>query len=279
MLDEKEITYLKNKHTGGISNAKGNDYERFYVIKEILRLCADTENLDSISFVPQVYPAYLDDLKEKYASNVIYCQIKNVEQLRWTDGNSTHTIEEDFMLQSKLCEDNNEQYRLRLVYSNGNSEIKRIPDSILQYTEIEHFRSYDTVEKMIQEESDVVERFKAKFTQFDNTDKVCNFAVSLIGIWASEDNTNQEVRLVDIIKKVDDMGKGYTALVVPTISIPEDIEKLFESFEGISWGVSNGLLNLKYKRISTCVPPTEDVYNRLRTVEVGNVKDLINKLY
>lgn len=278
-IDEKEIKYLRNKHNGGVSNAKGNDYERFYVVKEILRFCADIDDLNSISFVPQVFPAYVDDLKEIESNNVVFCQIKNVENLKWTDGNETHSIEEDFILQSKLCEDSKIPYRLRMVYSNGKSEIRVIPDTISRYTEIEHFKAYATVEMMIQEEIDVIKRFKAKYVQFDSTDKICNFAVLLMGIWTSEDNTNKEIHLIDIVKKVDEEGKGFTALIVPVISVPEDIIELFARFDGVSLDTANGMLNIKYKKISICVPPSEDLYNRLRQVKVGNVKDLLMKIY
>jgi len=277
-MQAKELKYLQNKHRGGLSNAKGQDYERFYVVKEILRICADTNDLSSISFVPQA-EAFVDDLKEQLPDGNVYCQLKNVEHLHWSDGNPSHTIEEDFQLQAQLCDERQEVFMLRMVYSNGDSCIKTIPCSIAAYTEVEHFRNYSSVEMMIQSESDVVARFQKCFPQFDTTDKLCNFAVSLLGVWSSADHSDSEVLLLDLVRQVDEVGHGYTALILPAGELPQDIDQLMACFDELKYGIHNGMLCLQFRSMFISVPPSEALFSRLRAANPQSIKELLSVCY
>ena len=81
---EKYSEYLKHKHSGGISNRKGNAYEAIYATKEIIRLLLEKVNPETTFLSAQLENEFVDDFWIKTPDNLeIFHQLKNSQKLCW----------------------------------------------------------------------------------------------------------------------------------------------------------------------------------------------------
>ena len=115
-ITEAERKYLKNKHKGGKNNAKGNRYENFYAVFQIASLMnSQFERLDNVYLTSQLSETFVDDLLiEKDNSIRTYHQIKDVKKLTWKN----KELRNDFKRQKDISKEREEQFNLKLVYSN-----------------------------------------------------------------------------------------------------------------------------------------------------------------
>jgi len=275
--DEKK--YLENKHKGGISNSKGASYELYYIVREIMRFLVQyKDNHSSVSLTAQKEYVYVDDLVEYEPDLVTYCQLKNVEGLRWINGNKTHTITEDFECQSKMCMEKGEMYRLRLVYSDSEFAVSNVPGTLVSYTSTEFFDNYDSIEQMVLSERNLVDSFKQTYPQFDSLDKVSNYAVAVCGIWAGCNRSNNNVNLQEIINEVNKCGSGFTMLQ-NNVALPMNIIAILNDIIGLKYDVSANILRMSYNGFMSEMPVTDDLLQKISDSNPKDIFELIQILY
>ena len=149
-ITSEEREYLKNKHKGGLNNSKGNTYENYYATYQIANcMFRYLEKLENVHFSSQLENAFVDDLLISTPdSHKTYHQLKNVASLTWHTGTS-HTLSGDFKRQMEISSENKENFELKLIYSDQNSNITEIPIGISQYTSVVHFPFYSTLNQLI----------------------------------------------------------------------------------------------------------------------------------
>lgn len=132
MRSEADKAYLANKHKGGEANAKGGLYEDCYAVFQIVSCIAKYKvALEGVALQSQLEDTFVDDLLIAHPDKNVYHQLKNAKRLTWNTKSSDRTITSDFENQIKDCQDRNEAFALKLVYSAANSKVGgSIPDSI-----------------------------------------------------------------------------------------------------------------------------------------------------
>ena len=81
---DKYSDYLKHKHTGGISNQKGNTYEALYATKEIVRLLYENQDPNETYISSQLENEFVDDFWILTPDNLeVFHQLKNTQTLSW----------------------------------------------------------------------------------------------------------------------------------------------------------------------------------------------------
>ena len=141
MRSEEDRAYLANKHKGGENNSKGGLYEDCYAVFQIVSCIAKYKSsLEGVALQTQLEDTFVDDLLIAHPDENVYHQLKNTQELTWNTKSSDRTITSDFENQIKDCQERNEQFALKLVFSAVNSKVgDKIPDSIKDYTTAEFF--------------------------------------------------------------------------------------------------------------------------------------------
>lgn len=140
--DENKSKYINRKHLGGIVNAKGNSYEEKYLLLQILsRIGGSEANTLETIYYSQVKNRTVDDLViQEHNNHLIYHQLKDSINLKWSDGGKSYTILDDFKEQESISAKLGEDFELKIVASNSECDILKsnIPDD-LSHTTKEHF--------------------------------------------------------------------------------------------------------------------------------------------
>ena len=98
---EIDKEYLTRKHRGGENSKKGNMFEAYFSVYQILLLMSEGK-LDATLF-SQVENAYVDDLLILQDDSSVYHQIKDVKSLSWGNIETKNTLAYDFYHQAELC--------------------------------------------------------------------------------------------------------------------------------------------------------------------------------
>lgn len=210
VIDDNKA-YLKRKHEGGLSSKKGSTFEDFYATYRIVALMSRFgHNLKHVSFTAQVEDAFVDDLLIAYPKKRFYHQIKDVNNLSWTLGNKTHTMQEDFELQKQACEEKHAAYELRLVCSHDSVQIRDIPDSLKSCTKLVHFESAKTLNACILSNKDFRDALSAISLE-KSWDSLSNLGTCILGYWSS--GNQQNVKLDAVYKHILSVSKGMIVLL------------------------------------------------------------------
>ena len=185
MMVEIDNEYLAHKHQGGASSKKGNRYEDFYAIYQIIKLMAN-KHLDAIVY-SQV-EAYVDDLKIDMGDGAsVFCQLKDVKKLSWGNIDVKGTLAYDFFHQGKVCKEKNDDFSLRLVVS---SQVEKMmtgmPVEISEYSNVEDYPSYGNLNRYIYD-SNFYQIVALAFGLGAKEHEVAsNYVTFLFGLWCGE---------------------------------------------------------------------------------------------
>lgn len=109
LLGADVLAYLRRKHTGGMSGAKGVRYEDVFAAVQVAEAARNKgASCCDVSLENQVALAFLDDLKviDKAAPRHHYFQLKNTPGIVWSSGPGS--LFYDCALQAKLCQHSGE---------------------------------------------------------------------------------------------------------------------------------------------------------------------------
>ena len=248
MLTTEDLIYLENKHRGGINNAKGNSYEVLYAVYKIaLLLSLYPENYEEIILSSQIKDAFVDDLLVRhYCGKRDFYQLKNTTCLTWQSG-SSHTLEYDFKRQMELIKGNSKIFSLFLVYSDKNSNVTSIPDSISDCTQTEYFPYFSDLNRLLMESSVFKNAiFQISAYPFPQIDKLFSLASMLLGVWESLDKEN--VPLSKIVQKIKDYPlSGNNFIFDESFEINKEAMAIFNKISDFTYVNIGAAFYWKYK--------------------------------
>lgn len=251
MRSEEDASYLKHKHTGGVSNSKGGLYEDYYAVYQIVSCIARYKSeLDAVAFQTQLEDTFVDDLLIAHSSNKnIYHQLKDTSSLNWSDGNS-RSLQSDFEHQIEDCKERDEDFALKLVYSASGSKVDDIPSSIQEYTSVESFPHADDVNQLIYISGpfkDALRQVSAKGKDSTN-DELLAIATVFLGAWKSM-NSKERVSLSALVDRAG-CTNNFNLAIYPNGIVSDDCKSVLDAIEGLVYRLcgrelvwSLGLLN------------------------------------
>lgn len=240
MRSEEERMYLANKHKGGEANAKGSLYEDCYAVFQIVSCIAKYRaSLEGVALQSQLEDTYVDDLLIAHPDKNVYHQLKNTKRLTWNTKSLESTILSDFENQIKDCQNRDEQFALKLVYSAANSHVgDTIPESIKDYSSTEWFPYEEDMNGLVlisRAFQDSLRQISVNGTKA-TVDELVNVAMVFLGAWRGCGNNNR-VRLSEIVARAEKM-KHFNLALFTDAPISEACRKILDRIEGLKYSVN-----------------------------------------
>jgi hypothetical protein len=240
MRSEADKAYLANKHKGGEANAKGGLYEDCYAVFQIVSCIAKYKvALEGVALQTQLEDTFVDDLLIAHPDKNVYHQLKNTQSLTWNTKSSDRTITSDFENQIKDCQDHNEAFALKLVYSAANSNVgESIPDSIQDYTTTEYFPYEDDLNGLILISEGFIDALRQISVNGNSAtiDDLANVAQVFLGVWRGC-GSNHRVSLSEIVARAE-KTKHFNLNIFADGTISAACREVLDSMEGLRYYVS-----------------------------------------
>lgn len=232
--------YLRNKHSGGAINQRGNDYEISFACLKIMQLIDRFRPHLSKIVVSSQGKGYVDDF---WIKNLIHgepeetCyQIKTSQKLNWGNSKKQGTLSFDFHEQKNSLTKRGISFHLELVVSNKKvfKLMKyNLPKTLSRTCTIYHYPWDMTIESQVQ----YCKAFRQAVTALcalPDTDKLQSLACQFVGAWVACGRRN--ISLDSLFNKVNTIG-GMAFLKSP---IPLDLSPQLEA-------ILNAIPNFKYQ--------------------------------
>lgn len=224
-------------------------------------LCQYETNLGGVSLQSQISLCFVDDLKIAYPDKNVYHQIKDVKDLTWKSGSSL-PLWFDFLAQIVLCKLKKESFHLKLVHSNTNANLNKIPKGAKKHTTVEYFPVQPSMNSLVN--SDTAFQDELKLLLYNGAslpvDVLSDLASSLLGIWVGADSS-KSVSLQSIDSGISRFFPGYRSTVTTTMT-PE-FRSIIERMVGADYSVQGDTLFIKYNNASISFPWGEDIQNKI----------------
>lgn len=237
MRSEADKTYLINKHKGGEANAKGALYEDCYAVFQIVSCIAKYKvALNSVALQAQIEDTFVDDLLIVHPDKNVYHQLKNTKSLTWKTKSSGRTIISDFEKQMQDCQDRDEAFALKLVYSATNSKVgERIPGSIQEFTTTEFFPYQEDLNSLILISKEFTEALKQISVYRSSMDDLANVAQVFLGVWVGC-GRNHRVSLSEIVARAE-RTRHFNLNIFENRTISEACREVLDKIDGLRYYV------------------------------------------
>ena len=280
---KEEKAYLKRKHRGGESNAKGNVYENVYAVFQIVKAIAECRNsLDAVAMQTQLEETYVDDLLIEKEGRNIYHQIKDVKSLTWDSG-SSRSLSSDFENQKALSEDRGESFLLKLVHSRSDISFKdTMPEAIKEVTETEHFPSVDDINQIIYLSKSMKQALMKVSAKGDKStdDELADIAIAFLGAWAGCNNGKDRVTVAQVVEKCKDVSRGYANInIYPDAEISDEVKSILDSIDGLTYCVRGEKLYWELGQMSGEPLLSEDLEKRLLSEKPSDKLSFIKLMF
>lgn len=240
MRSEADKAYLANKHKGGEVNAKGGLYEDYYAVFQIVSCIAKYKAaLEGVALQTQLEDTFVDDLLIAHPDKNVYHQLKNTQSLTWNMKSSDRTITSDFENQIKDCQDRDEAFALKLVYSAANSKVgKSIPESIQEYTTAEFFPYEDDLNRLILISEEFIDALRQISVNGSSAtiDDLANVAQVFLGVWRGC-GSNHRVSLSEIVASAE-KTRHFNLNIFADGTISAACREVLDKIEGLRYYVS-----------------------------------------
>lgn len=240
MRSDADNTYLVNKHKGGEANAKGGLYEDCYVVFLIASCIAKYKTtLDEVSLQSQLEDTFVDDLLIALPNKNVYHQLKNTKNLTWNTKSSGRTMASDFECQIMDCEERNEIFKLKLIYSDAHSKVcNSIPDSIQKYTTAEYFPYEKDLNSLILISEEFIDALRRVSVNGSNAtiDDLANIAQVFLGVWRGF-GSNHRISLSEIVSYAE-KTKHFNLNIFADMKISSACREILNCIEGLRYYVS-----------------------------------------
>lgn len=266
MRSEKDKQYLANKHKGSVANAKGGLYEDYYAVFQMVACIARyKKELDGVAFQTQLEDTFVDDLLIAHPDINVYHQLKNTKQLKWdTKPSGTYTVASDFEKQVEDCEERDEKFALKLVYSAIDSDVAdNMPETIRKYTTAEFFPYQDDLNSLIlisKGFQEVLRQISAR-GESSTDDELLDIATVFLGVWKSVGG-KEKVRLSEIVKRAENV-KHFNLAIHPSLELNPECKAVLDAIEGLDYSVGGRMLYWSIRLMSGSYPLDEDVQKRI----------------
>lgn len=240
MRSEEDKVYLANKHKGGEANAKGGLYEDCYAVFQIVSCIAKYKtSLDGVALQSQLDDTFVDDLLIAHPDKNVYHQLKNTQSLSWKTKSSDRTIASDFENQIRDCQERDETFVLKLVYSAVNSKVgESVPEGIQEYTTTEFFPYEDDLNGLILISAEFVDALRKITVNGNNAtiDDLVNVAQVFLGVWRGFGSYHR-VSLSDIVARAEQM-RYFNLNIFADGTISEACREVLDNIDGLRYCVN-----------------------------------------
>jgi len=270
--------YLSAKHRGGVSNWKGGLYEDYYAVYQIVSCLAKYKHeLDSVSFQAQLEDTFVDDLLISYSDVNIYHQLKNTKTVVWGSTDKKGDIAFDFARQIEECEDRDEGFALKLIYSaKGDNVADNIPEAIKTHSSAEWFPYQDDINKLMMisnELKDALRIISAEGT--DSTDDVlANIAMVVWSAWKKTSATMTRVTLSSIVSVVE-AEKQVNISIYPDNEISAECKLILDAIDGIKYHINGRMLYWSFGLLKGSCPWPDEMEAKIIKANPKTKLDLI----
>jgi hypothetical protein len=239
LLGDDSLSYLRRKHVGGASGAKGVRYEDVFAavqIAESARLKG--ANCGEVTLEAQAALHFIDDLvvSDAGTSRRSYFQLKNTANLSWNAGK--HPIAEDCAYQGRLCQAKGEIASECIVVTAEKQVAEQlaelIPAEIRSFTRVQWFPWEESptllCERWLPEFSALAWLSKHETPTFQDVADVLGI---LLGQWVM---LGGPVTALDVINAARHTSP---TLIRPLVSNEEAMHILSEDFKMVLAGIEN----------------------------------------
>ena len=277
-LIKKYKQYLENKHKGGVSNQKGGLYEDYYAVYQIAScLYKYKENLNQVTFQTQLQDTFVDDLLIVNPNQNLYHQLKNTNSLTWGDTEKQGDIAFDFNLQIENCTSRDEDFILKLIYSQENCNVSnKIPKAIQKYSIAEYFEYKDNLTDLVLSSQPLQDALKAIAPQDITSDEVVNIATLFLGIWKGC-GSKEQISLENILNKAKNFPDIKLNLF-KNISISTKCKNILDNINGLSHHISGKNFCWRFGKLTGQCQWTDEIEDKIQRVQPKDVWNLLEIL-
>lgn len=266
---EIDKEYLTRKHRGGENSKKGNMFEAYFSVYQILLLMSEGK-LDATLF-SQVENAYVDDLLILQDDSSVYHQIKDVKSLSWGNIETKNTLAYDFYHQAELCLFREVKFLLKLIVSSGYEKMKESkPADIKDVTDVEEFPAYANINMYAYDAQVYSVAAKAIGVGDKQHYDVSTFVTMLFGKWCGGLCEGKTVKSIFLDVKRSLFGTEIDEKIL------DDILKLLGKM-GFAIEVESSMLHWKYRGFEGDTELTESKIEEI--LASTDVESMINVLY
>lgn len=239
MRSEADRVYLANKHKGGEANAKGSLYEDCYAVFQIVSCIARYKAaLHGVALQTQLEDTFVDDLLIAHPDKNVYHQLKNTQQLTWDTKSSDRTIVSDFENQIRDCQERDEAFALKLVYSSADSHVSdSVPESIRDYASAEFFPYEDDLNGLILISNKFVDVLRQISVNGEKAtlDELVNVAQVFLGVW-KRIGSNHRTNLSEIVTLAE-QTRHFNLSIFTDLTINDACREVLDSIDGLRYYV------------------------------------------
>ncbi|MDD7631612.1 MAG: hypothetical protein PUK64_05795 [bacterium] len=232
--------YLLAKHRGGENNLKGGLYEEYYAVFQIVSCLAKYKHeLDAVSFQAQLEDTFVDDLLIAHPDVNIYHQLKNRQTVSWGSTKTKGDIAFDFAHQIEVCQERDEAFALKLIYSAKESEVTDVPAQIKSHSQAEWFPYQKDINQLViisNELKDALRRISSEGVNATD-DVLANIAIVVLGAWKKTSATKTRVTLSSIVSVIE-VQKQVNISLYPDGEISEVCKRILDAIDGIEYHIS-----------------------------------------
>ena len=276
--DNVADAYLKNKNKGGENNYKGNRYEDYYAVFQIIsQIAVQQTDLMNISFQTQVKDAYVDDFLIENQEYRIYHQIKNQQHVSWGDIETRKTIAYDFVKQKEKSIADDKLFHLKLVHSIAESDLaEKIPLQLKSCTTVEYFEDRETLNGYVLSDCSFQEKLKMIAVGDKSDDNLMNIAMAFLGVWKSC-NPIKKVTLSDILELLKKI-KHINLVMEEDIHISDECGKILNSIQGLSYYVKGKMVYWNFGKLNGCSLWSDEIEQQIIQKKPQRKQDLFEFL-
>ena len=198
--------------------------------------------MDGVALQTQLEDTFVDDLLIAHPDKNVYHQLKNTQNLSWNTRSSDRTITSDFENQIKDCQERNEAFALKLVYSAAGSQVgDNIPESIRDYTSAEYFPYEEDLNGLILISNEFVDALRKISVNGENAtiDELANVAQVFLGVWRGCGN-NHRVSLSEIVARAE-QTKHFNLNIFLDGVISDACRDVLDNIDGLRYYVSGSM--------------------------------------
>lgn len=241
------VDYLKRKHRGGVSGAKGARFEDIFAVVKIAEYASNLqEHCKDVSIEGQAQMYFVDDLVirgTKAATELCY-QLKNSGDLRW--GRGEKSIADDFEQQLRLSRElGYSAARVNLVVSDKEKAQQMqgcLPSHLQDHVDVLWFPWEGAPNVLCRLWPDKVASLSwlSKF-ECPDSQQISDLLTVLLGVWASCDGV---VYVSDVIDEARRLSPLFLRPPVPDEQLQrglrDEFKNALEQIDNFSYDIAKG---------------------------------------
>jgi hypothetical protein len=245
---------LNNQVRGGSNNEKGTTHEQSFAIYKLAKFYDESAN-DDIEITSQIR-GFVDDLVvlNRTSNEKRSYQLKDCLSVSW---NSEKGIAPYFHKQYIIDTEVSGLSLSQTTLVNANERVHNlrkddIPSHIESHTNCMYFPN-KTLSWLLANDTSFRQEMNKLCSFPDDDDKLLSVSHTLMGVWCSRDrNTESDTKITNLITQARKNANPdfFLPLAGEQFVLDENIIKILDSFEEISYEVSGGFLVYSYRLFS-----------------------------